>query len=92
MRSYDVALIFRANTTGAQREKLLDSIKKWIGDSKVSKTEDLGKKAFAYPIKKETEGNYVILEVESEKGVPTDFEKRVLMEEAILRHLVLRRV
>lgn len=91
MRTYDVALVFRTSVTGTAREKLLESIKKWLGDGKVAKTDDLGKKTFAYPIKKEREGNYILLEVESEKGVPADFEKRLLMEEAILRHLVLRK-
>lgn len=91
MRLYDIALVFRSNTTGPQREKLLESLKKWLAEGKIAKTDDWGKKRLAYPIKKEAEGNYVILEVESEKGVPADFEKRLLMEEAILRHLVLRR-
>lgn len=91
MRLYDVALVFRANTTGAAREKLLDGIKKWLGDAKVIKVDDWGKKQLAYPIKKEKEGSYFILSVESEEGIKGDFEKRILMEEAILRHLVLRK-
>jgi len=90
MRTYEVVLVFRANTTKTAQEKLLESVKKWLGDAKVKKTEELGKKTFAYPIKKETEGNYVILDIESEKGIPTDFEKRVFIEESILRHLVLK--
>ena len=91
MRSYDVVLIFRTNITKAVQEKLLDSVKKWLGDGKIAKVDDWGKKSFAYPIKKTREGNYLLLDVESEKGIPVDFEKRVLIEEAILRHLVIRR-
>ena len=91
MRTYDVVLVFRTATTASAREKLTESIKKWLGSGKIANTIDWGKKQFAYPIKKEREGNYLILEVESEEGIPTDFEKRILMEESVLRHLVLRK-
>lgn len=91
MRTYDVALVFRPGLTQSAREKLLESVKKWLGDGKVAEVLDWGKKKLAYPIKKETEGNYVLLDVESEKGIPADFEKRIRVEEGIIRHLVLRR-
>jgi small subunit ribosomal protein S6 len=91
MRSYDVVLVFQGTVSGTQREKLLESVRKWLGEGTVVKSNDWGKKALAYPIKGETEGNYVFLEVESERGVPADFEKRLLMEEGVLRHLVLRK-
>lgn len=91
MRLYDVVLVLRSSVTETTKDKLLDTIKKWLGDAKVAKVEEWGKKALAYPIKKEREGNYVILEVESEDGLKGDFEKRLLMEETVLRHLVLRK-
>ena len=91
MRLYDVVLVMRSSVTGTAREKLLDAIKKWLGSAKVAKVDDWGKKPLAYPIKKETEGNYVLLNVETEEGLKGDFEKRLLIEEAVLRHLVLRK-
>lgn len=91
MRLYDVVLVFRSSLTSTQKNKILDTVKKLLGEAKVAKVEEWGKKALAYPIKKETQGDYVILNVESEEGLKGDFEKRLLMEEAILRHLVLRR-
>lgn len=91
MRLYDVVLVFRTSVAASAREKLIESVKKWLGDGKVANIVDWGKKQLAYPIKKEKEGNYLILEVESEEGIPTDLEKRILMEESVLRHLVLRK-
>lgn len=91
MRLYDVALVLRSATTSAQKEKLLETVKKWLGEAKIEKVEEWGKKRLAYPIKKENEGYYVVLNVEAQKGMPGDFEKKLLMEEAILRHLVLRK-
>jgi len=91
MRLYDVALVLRSATTSTQKDKLLETVKKWLGEAKVEKVEEWGKKKLSYPIKKENEGYYIILSVESEKGVQGDFEKRLIMEETILRHLVLRK-
>lgn len=81
----------RTSVTGTAQEKLLDGIKKWLGEAKVAKVDDWGKKLLAYPIKKEKEGNYVVLEIESENGLSGDLEKKILMEEGILRHLVVRK-
>lgn len=91
MRSYDVVLVMRPSVSGAQKDKLVDTVKKWLGDGKVTKIDDWGKKALSYPIKKENEGNYVLLAVESESGLAQDLEKKILMEDAIIRHLVLRK-
>jgi len=39
-----------------------------------------------YTIKREKKGEYVVLEFESEK-ISTDFEKRLIIQDDILRHL-----
>ena len=91
MRLYDIYLVFRGAQTGPQREKLIDAIKKWLGTAKITKVDDWGKKNLAYPLKKEMEGYYEILTVESEISIPSDLDKRIHNEEAILRHLVVRR-
>ena len=50
----------------------------------------MGQKPLAYTIKKELAGFYHKMQVEGEKAIPVDFEKRLLRNESILRHLVIR--
>lgn len=91
MRIYELVVVQKPSLTDAQRKKILDTVKSLLKDMKVS-IEDLGQKQLAYPIKHEHSGHYSMLTVETESATITpDFEKRLLQEEGILRHLVIRK-
>ncbi len=87
-------MVLRPTLKEADRKKLLGTVKDWIKDIKIAKEEDLGQKALAYSIKKEDSGHYYIwkLEADSEsgKGIPKDFEQRIIRQDNIIRHLMLR--
>ncbi len=89
MRNYELVLVLRPSLKGADLKKLLDTVKGWLGDLKITKEEELGTKTLSYPIKKETSGAYVAWVLEGE-NVPSDLEKRVLGNDNIIRHLLLR--
>lgn len=98
MRLYDLVLILKASLSEAQRKKLLDTVKEWFkpaspqgGQGKIAKEESWGQKVLSYKIKKEDSGFYVLLTIESEVGVPSDFEKKILQNENVLRHLLIRK-
>lgn len=91
MRVYELALVFKSSLSESARKKLLEAIKKWLSEVKILKEEEWGEKAFSYPIKKEKSGFYCLLSLEGELGVPSNFEKRLLGEEDILRHLLIRK-
>lgn len=90
MRAYEMVLVLKTSLSQAQREKLLETIKGWFGEAKVKKEEEWGQKPLSYPIKKEVSGFYARLWLESEKGVSLDLEKRLLANENVLRHLLIR--
>ncbi len=89
MRSYELVVVMKSSVKEVDRKKLLDLVKGWLGNSKVTKEEDWGQKALAYPIKKEDTGHYYQLFLEGE-NFPTDFETRLLQNNSVLRHLLLR--
>jgi len=89
MRTYDLVLVLRPSLNEADRKKLLEQVKAWFGTLKVKKEDDWGSKALKYPIKKELTGHYFALSLEGET-VPQDLEKRILNQESILRHLLVR--
>lgn len=91
MRIYDLVLVFTSTLGDDKRKKLTDTITSFAKDAKVTKKEEWGAKPLSYPIKKELSGNYVYLSLESENGVPTDFEKRILTQGEVLRHLLVRK-
>lgn len=93
MRDYELTLILRPNLSDEIRERLLEKIKKIVEDAKGKiESQDLwGKKTLAYPIKKENEGVYVyfILTFPEKEVLP--LEKKIKIEEGILRHLLLKK-
>lgn len=91
MRIYELALVFRPNLTDTFRKKLLDTIKGWLKEVKIEKEETLGLKDFHFNIKKEKSGFFSILNLSTEKTIPLDFEKKVLEQENVIRHLLIRK-
>lgn len=90
MRLYEIVLVLRTSLSDADRKKAISAIKELLKDLKVTSEDEWGQKPLAYAIKKEAAGYYHRLIVEGEKAIPTDFETRLIRNEHILRHLVIR--
>jgi small subunit ribosomal protein S6 len=102
MRTYELALVLRPSLKEADRKKLLETVKEQLGKVKIAKEHDWGQKALAYPIKKEDAGYYLMWELEIEDptvlarekhiagGLPADFETRLIRNDGVIRHLLLR--
>lgn len=88
MRSYKLVMLLKSELTKEKKKKLLDQVETWAG-AKETKVVELGEKKLAYVIKQEKKADYVALEFGSEKITP-DFEKRLINNEDILRHLMIR--
>lgn len=89
MRQYELTMVFRTKLEGKERTKLLETIKSWMPDAKVTKEEEWEQKPLSYPIKKEVAGYYVMLQLEAE-SMSADVERRLLLNDEILRHLLIR--
>lgn len=104
MRSYDLVVVLRPSLKDMERKKLIDGIKTWLKGMKIAKEEEWGQKPLAYTIKKEAAGYYILLKLETasasnaananaagaEETIPAGFEQKLLINDSILRHLLLR--
>lgn len=89
MRSYELVLVVSPALTETLRKKLITGVKTLLKDLKIVKENELGQKALAYKIKKQTNGIYFDFFLEGE-NVPADFDKKLLENENVLRYLLLR--
>jgi ribosomal protein S6 len=87
--TYNLTLVLRSTLKEGDRKKLLEGIKSQFGKAKVNEKE-WGQKALSYPIKKEVSGYYISMSVEPEATIPNDLERRLLNNNDVLRHLLLR--
>lgn len=90
MRLYELVVIMRPSLSEADRKKLLESIKDSLKDMKITKDEDMGQKPLAYRIKKEIAGVFHTFHMETEKTIPAEFERSLLHNDKIIRHLLVR--
>lgn len=92
MTKYEIMFIVKTGMEDAAIKEVAESTKKLIsGDkSKVIEFKELGKKKLAYEIKKEVSGAYYLMIVEASNEVIKEFDRKCLINENIIRHLVLK--
>jgi small subunit ribosomal protein S6 len=91
-RVYEVMYIGTPDAADADITKLNDAIEKMIkkeGGS-VVKTESMGRRKLAYPINKKTEGHYVLFEIEGSGQEIAELERRMRVNDTIMRYLTVR--
>ncbi len=91
MRIYELIVVLRPTLKETERTKMFDSIKTWLADVKVTKEEEIGQKALSYPIKHEVMGFYKLFSFETETVVPAGLATRLIGQDNILRHLLVRK-
>jgi len=92
MTNYEIMFIVKTTIESEKQKKTIDAMKKIItdGKGKIVETKDMGEKKLAYPIKKELNVYYYCLKVEATKEVVSEFDRRALIDETILRHLIIK--
>jgi len=93
MRDYELTLILKPDLTDQARESLLGKVKKLIEDvkGKVESQDLWGKKSLVYSIKKEKEGVYAYFVLALDEKDISQIDKKIKMEEDVLRHLLVRK-
>ncbi len=93
MNKYEIMFIVKATMESSDIKKTADTYKKLISDlkGKVSEMKELGEKHLAYPINKEINGYYYVMQVETDKDAIQEFDRKIRLDENVLRHLIIRK-
>ena len=86
-RVYELMLVLRPDF-GLDEKQTRDLVAKLIGDRKITEVTLMGKKRLAYPIKKQTEGVYVVVKFTGEPLNIGLFEKQTKLGTDVLRFLI----
>jgi small subunit ribosomal protein S6 len=92
MRKYEVAFIVHPDLEETAFGEVQERVKSWINDAggKVTKVDLWGKKKLAYEIRKQTEGQYILFEIEMPPSFCAELEHNLRLQESILRYMVTR--
>lgn len=90
MRSYELIFIVHPDLDAAASNDLIERVKGWITESGgiVSRVDIWGKRQLAYPIQKQTEGQYVFMEAQLSPWFCVELERNLRYQEPIMRFLL----
>ena len=92
MRKYEVMYILKADLDEAGRTEAIEKLNGILEGkgAKVNKVDQsMGLRDLAYPINKEVKGFYVVLKVSADEEALKEFNRLVLINPVVLRHLVV---
>jgi small subunit ribosomal protein S6 len=90
MRSYELMFIVHPEVDESSFNELVDKVQGWIKDSggQVDNVDLWGKRRLAYPIQKQVEGQYVLINTQLEPTYCSDLEHNLGLQEPIMRFLL----
>ncbi len=92
MNKYEIMFIVRADITEDEVKNTVKSFEDLLTNegAKILNSKDLGQKKLAYEIKKQVRGYYHLLNVECESKAVKEFDRRALIDEKVIRHLIIK--
>ena len=91
MRNYELVYIIHPDLDESAQEETMNRVNSWIteGGGEITETEIWGKRRLAYPIKKQIEGNYILLQLKLEPESCLALEQNLNFLEPVMRYLLV---
>ncbi|MBE6148876.1 MAG: 30S ribosomal protein S6 [Firmicutes bacterium] len=93
MDRYEIMFIVKNTIEDEAVKKEADTLQSLITSDKgkIIEFKEMGKRKLAYPIKKELTGTYYVMTVEANHDTIKEFDRKVLINENVLRHLIIKK-
>jgi small subunit ribosomal protein S6 len=93
MRKYESVFIFHPDLEEDRLKKKIEEVEKYIASNngKTGKIKDTIREKLPYPIKKCSEGQYVIFDFEVTPNAVDELKKKFLKDENVLRYTVIKK-
>ena len=91
MNKYEIMFILKSNEEEAIKTQVSE-LKAIITDMKgeIESEKEMGNRKLAYPIKKELNGYYYVMNVNANNEAVAEFDRKARISENVLRHLIIR--
>jgi small subunit ribosomal protein S6 len=90
MREYEIVFIVHPDLDETAFKEVVDRVQTWITDAggSISKVDIWGKRKLAYDIKKQREGQYVLMQAQINPTLTAELERNFRYLEPVMRFLV----
>ena len=90
MAKYEVMFIINPVLEDEKKNAVVERVQEIINaDGEVSKVDVWGMRKLAYPIKKKSEGYYVVIEFKAQPTLPKELDRRLRINENVMRHIIV---
>lgn len=92
MRAYELVFILQPNLEEEALEGAITSFQQVVltNGGQVIRTERMGRRRLAYPIRRYREGHYVLMHLNLENATLRELERRLKLSEDVIRYLLVR--
>ena len=90
MRNYELVCIFQPDLDETAFKGAVERVSNWVTEAggSVDKLEVWGRRRLAYIIRKQTEGQYVLLNISLDPKAASGLERNIRYLETVMRHLL----
>lgn len=90
MRNYELVCIIQPDLDETAFNNVVDKVKGWVTEAggSIDKVDVWGKRKLAYLIKKQREGQYVLLNISLPADTTTVIERNIRFLEPVMRYLL----
>jgi small subunit ribosomal protein S6 len=91
-RIYEVVFIIDPATGEEDSTRLVENLQKIVTDQggTITKSESMGRRQLAYKIGRNTEGHFMLFEIEGTGGEIAELERRMRVSDQVMRYLTVR--
>lgn len=92
MNKYEFMFIVKATMENEMVKKAAENMKNIIAENngKIIEFKEMGERKLAYPIKKEINGYYFVMQLEATKDAIKELDRKASIDETIIRHLIIK--
>jgi small subunit ribosomal protein S6 len=90
MRKYELVCIIQPDLDETAFKGVIDRVSSWVTDSggSVDKVDVWGRRKLAYIIRKQREGQYVLMNITLDPKATSELERNIRYLETVLRHML----
>lgn len=92
MTNYELMFIIDPSIEESAKEEEIEKVKSIIAENgEAGETDVWGMKKLAYPIEKNTEGYYVVMQFQAEPELPKELDRRLRISDTVMRHIIINK-
>ncbi len=92
MRKYECVMVLHPGVSEADTEAILDRFRATVAkhEGEVTQHDHWGRRELAYPIEKQTNGDYHLLQFTANNTFVIEADRDLRLDEHVLRHLIVQ--